>query len=118
MNNKDISLKRGEIWLTSFDPSVGTEIRKTRPALILSNNIANKKTTKVCVVPLTSNVKNIGLVVIVEPDKENNLKVPSLIRVPDINTFDKSRIKSKIGVLSSEKLKEVEEKLKLHLGLN
>jgi len=118
MNNNDIFPKRGEIWLVSFDPSVGTEIKKIRPALILSNNIANKKTTKICVVPLTSNVKNIGLVVIVEPDKENNLKVPGLIRVPDINTFDKSRIKNKIGALSSEKLKEVEKKLKLHLGFN
>ncbi len=115
--NKDTFPKRGEIWFTSFDPSVGTEIRKTRPALVLSNNIANKKTTKVSVVPLTSNIKNIGLIVIVEPDKENNLKVPSLIRVPDINTFDKSRLKNKMGILSLEKLKEVEEKLKLHLGL-
>ncbi len=115
--NKDTFPKRGEIWFTSFDPSVGTEIRKTRPALVLSNNIANKKTTKVSVVPLTSNIKNIGLIVIVEPDKENNLKVPSLIRVPDINTFDKSRLKNKMGILSLEKLKEVEEKLKLHLSL-
>jgi mRNA interferase MazF len=116
MNNNDFP-KRGEIWLTCFDPSVVTEIRKTRPALVISNDIANKKTTKVCVLPLTSNVKNIGRVVIVEPDSQNNLKVPSLIRVPEIMSFDKSRIKTKMGVLSEEKLKEVEEKLKLHLGL-
>jgi len=109
--------KRGEIWLTSFDPSTGTEIRKTRPALIVSNNIANKKTTKVNVMPFTSNIKNIGRVVIVDPDEKNNLKVPSLIRVPDITSFDKSRLKTKMGELSPEKLKEVEEKLKLHLGL-
>jgi len=117
MNNENSFPKRGEIWLTSFDPSVGTEIRKTRPALILSNNIANQKTTKVNVVPLTSNIKNIGRIVIVEPDEKNNLKVPSLIRVPDITSFDKSRLKTKMGELSPEKLKEVEEKLKLHLGL-
>lgn len=117
MNDKDIFPKRGEIWLTNFDPSIGTEIRKTRPALILSNNIANKKTTKITVVPLTSNIKNIGLVVIIEPDEENNLKKHSLIRVPDINTFDRTRLKNKIGTLSTETLKAVEQKLKIHLGL-
>ncbi len=109
--------KRGEIWLTSFEPSVGTEIRKTRPALILSNNIANRKTSKISVAPLTSNIKKLLLTVIVRPDKENNLKVPSMVRAADINTFDKSRLKTKLGIISPEKLKEVEEKVKLHLGL-
>lgn len=115
MNN--IIPKRGEIWLADFDPSVGTEIQKTRPALIISNDIANEKSSKVCVVPFKSNVKKLGMAVIVEPDNINNLQKQSLIRVPEINTFDKRRLKSKIGQVSLEILEQVEEKLKIHLGL-
>ncbi|MEM7114482.1 MAG: type II toxin-antitoxin system PemK/MazF family toxin [Chloroflexota bacterium] len=47
-------MKRGEIWWVNFDPSVGGEIRKKRPAIIVSNNSANKHLNRVQVVPLTS----------------------------------------------------------------
>lgn len=113
-----INPKRGEIWLVEFDPSVGTEIQKTRPALIISNDIANDKSSKITVVPLTSRIKPLSIVVIIEPDELNKLDKQSLIRVPDVCTFDKLRLRNKIGKLSSEKLKEVDKKLKLHLGLN
>lgn len=109
--------KRGEIWWVNFDPSVGTEIRKTRPALIISNNIANEKSTTVNVIPITSRIKALPIIVIIDADKKNNLKNKSLIIVPSITTSDKSRLKSKIGIISDEKLKEVEFKLKKHLGL-
>lgn len=110
--------KRGEIWWVNFDPSVGTEIRKIRPALVISNNIANKKNTKVNVIPITSSkIKEFPLTVIVDADSKNNLEKESVINVPDIATFDKTRFKSKIGVLSDKKLKEVEFKLKRHLAL-
>ena len=109
--------KRGEIWLVDFDPSVGTEIQKTRPALILSNNIANEKSSKVSVIPFTSNVKKLAMAVIVEPDANNCLDKQSLIKVPEISTFDKKRLKNKIGTLSKIKLKEVEDKLRIHLEL-
>lgn len=109
--------KSGEIWWVNFEPSVGTEIKKTRPALIVSNNIANEKSTRITVLPMTSRIINLPIVVIVEPDKKNNLSNASLIKVPDVATFDKSRLKSKIGVLSDKKMAEVRLKLKKHLLL-
>ncbi|MBI2252335.1 MAG: type II toxin-antitoxin system PemK/MazF family toxin [Armatimonadetes bacterium] len=103
--------------MTEFDPSMGTEIRKTRPALIVSNDIANSKGSKVTVVPLTGNIKRIPIVVIVEPDKNNCLDRQSLVRIPDICTFDKVRLKNKIGTFKTEYMKEVDMKLKIHLAL-
>jgi mRNA interferase MazF len=109
--------KRAEIWLVEFDPSVGTEIKKTRPALIISNDIANYKRSKVTLIPITGNIKNIPVVVIIEPDEDNCLTKRSLIMIPDISTFDKIRLKNRIGVLRKEYMNEVDKKLKLHLGL-
>ena len=48
-------MKRGEIWWVEFDPSVGSEIRKTRLAVIVSNDAANRNLARVVVIPLTSN---------------------------------------------------------------
>ena len=55
MNPSDPPL-RGEVWWVDFDPSVGGEIRKTRPSIVVSNNVANRLLNRIQVVPLTSNV--------------------------------------------------------------
>ena len=105
--------RRGELWLASFGAETPED---NRPVLVISNNIANEKSTRVTILPITSRIKKLPIVVIVEADEKNGLKNQSLIRVPDVCTFDKSRLKSKIGTISPEKLLEVEEKLIIHLG--
>ena len=109
--------RRGEIWLVEFDPSVGTEIRKTRPAVVVSNDVANARTSKVTVVPVTSTIRRLPLVVIVEPSAENGLDKESLIRVPDVSTFDKIRFKRRLGSLQPEEVTSLDEKLRVHLSL-
>jgi len=52
-------MKRGSVWWVEFDPSIGSEIQKTRPAVIVSNDTANKYLDRVVVIPLTSNVSRI-----------------------------------------------------------
>lgn len=52
-------MKRGEVWWVSFDPSIGGEIRKQRPAVIVSNDVSNKYLNRVQVVPITSKVEKL-----------------------------------------------------------
>lgn len=110
-------MKRGEIWLVCFDPSVGSEIRKTRPALIVSNDLANRNSSKLTVVPLTGTIKKLPIIVIVDPGERNGLTKRSLIRIPDVTTFDKSRFQRRLGELTPEQMAEVEARLRLHLDL-
>ena len=52
---KDKAIKRGEVYWVNLDPTIGTEIQKTRPAVIFSNNIQNRVSSRVVVIPITSN---------------------------------------------------------------
>lgn len=101
----------------SFDPSVGTEIQKVRPALIVSNDSANQHGSKVSVLPMTTASRSLPILVLVEPDPENGLDRSSLIRVPDISTFDKARLRRRLGRLAPELMSQVNQKLALHLAL-
>lgn len=109
--------KRGEVWLVDFDPSIDTEIRKIRPAVVVSNNVANSRTTKVTILPVTGTIRQIPVVVIVQATAGNGLDRESLIRVPDISTFDKIRFKRRLGFLKPEEMDEVDHKLRTHLNL-
>ena len=110
--------KRGEIWLTDFEPNVGTEIDKKRPALVISNDVNNEYNSKVTVVPFSTKYKKgVPCTVEVAPDTSNKLHQKSLIRVPDIETFDKQRLKIKIGTIDNTIMSKVVEKLKIHLDI-
>ena len=106
-------MKRGEVWWVAFDPSVGTEIQKTRPAIIVSHNAANRRLNGVVVVPVTSNVQRVypGQTVV------NVDSRASKARVDQIKAADKSRLKNFICRLTDAEMAQVDEAIKLHLGL-
>jgi len=106
-------MTRGSVWWVEFDPAVGSEIHKTRPAVIVSNDTANKFLARVVVVLLTSNVSRIypGEAVV----EVNNSKSKAM--TDQIMSADKSRLKNKIAVLSDNDMISLETAMKLFLDL-
>ena len=107
------SPRRGEIYWVKLDPARGTEIRKTRPAVIVSNDSLNKYGSRVVVVPVTSNVESLY-------PGEAAIRVggsPARALGDQLRSLDKSRLGSKIGTLSFEELTAVEEAVLVTLGI-
>jgi mRNA interferase MazF len=106
-------MKRGEVWWVEFDPALGTEIKKTWPAVIVSNDAANRNLARVVVVPLTSNTGRAypgeALVSVAGQD--------SKAMADQIMAADKARLKSQLCSLDKADLLAVEDAIKVHLGL-
>lgn len=109
--------ERGEIYLVCLDPTVGSETNKTRPALIISNDINNKVADTVTVIPITSSVGKSYPFEIFLPCEESGLSKSSKAKCNQVRTIDKKRLIKSIGNISPEKLKEIEEALCIHLGI-
>ncbi len=106
-------MKRGEVWWVNFEPSVGGEIQKQRPAVIVSNDASNKHLNRVQVVPITSNVDKLY------PSEANvTLNGEAHKAVADqLATVSKSRFKNQMGRLCAEDMKKVAQAIKLQLDL-
>lgn len=119
--SKDTELtypKRGEIWLVNFDPTIGVEIRKTRPALVLQNDIANRFSPITIVAAITSQFE--------EPlyptealirAPEGGLKTDSVVLLNQIRSIDKQRLIKHLGTLKPDTLEHVNRVLQISLGL-
>ncbi|MDR3324737.1 MAG: type II toxin-antitoxin system PemK/MazF family toxin [Spirochaetaceae bacterium] len=104
---------RGEIWWVDFDPAAGSEIQKTRPAVIMSDTSSNRVLSRVVVIPFTTNVKKFysGNVLITINGR------PSKLLSDQIMDADKSRLKTRIGALSPADLAAVETAIRCYLVL-
>lgn len=106
-------MQRGEVWWVEFDPAVGSEIRKTRPAVVVSNNAANRNLSRVVVVPVTSNTgRQYPSEAIVTIGGQS-----SKAMADQIMAADKSRLKNQIGKVSKADMLAIEDAIKVHLAL-
>jgi mRNA interferase MazF len=105
--------RRGEVWWVAFDPSIGGEIQKTRPALIISNNAANAALNRVIVIPLTSQVAKIypGEALVTLNGEQRK------VMADQVTTASKQRLRTKLGSLDHPDIATVENALLLQLGM-
>ena len=111
-------IRRGDIVLVNLEPVVGSEQGKTRPALVIQNNIGNEFSPTTIVAPITSKVYSKKFPTNVEIDSANSpLKEKSTILLNQIRTIDKRRIIKNYGAVTEKKVKEVNEAIIDSLGL-
>lgn len=113
------SLKRGEIYRVTFDPTVGHEIKKTRPALVIQNDIGNRYSPLTIVAAITSKVSPVPypVEVVIEPTSTNGLGVRSAIRLDQIRTVDRQRLIQRLGQIDRSIMTKVDEAIRISLGL-
>jgi mRNA interferase MazF len=111
------SIRRGEIFLVNFDPTVGAEAKKIRPALVVSNDINNQHSPIISIAPITSNVTKVYSFEVEVPSGSGGLKTRSKVMVNQTRAIDKIRLIKKLGSLSEKIRLKVDRALKLHYDL-
>ena len=106
-------MNRGDVWWVNFEPSIGGEIRKKRPAIIVSNNAANKFLNRVQVIPITSNTDRLfpSEAYVTVAGKKGKAMADQLA------TVSKQRLTKRIGSISDDEMKMVVEAIKTQLDL-
>jgi mRNA interferase MazF len=112
--------KRGEIYLTALDPTVGSEIKKTRPSLVIQNNTSNRLTSTTIVAPITSTVRfPLNPVHALLPaDATSGLSVPSVALLNQVRVVDRQRLIKRLGSVDATTLGQVDAAIKISLDVS
>lgn len=113
-------MRRGEIWLINLDPTIGAEIRKIRPAVIVNNDAVGILPLKV-IAPVTDWKERYAVapwMVRIEPDPQNGLRKLSAVDTFQVRSLSQQRFIRRIGQLSSEKMDAVAQALAVVLQIN
>ena len=105
--------KRGEIWWVSLDPTVGAEIQKTRPCVVLSIDLVNRHRETVVIVPLSSSPNTYPPIRVSVTCKGQ----PSVAVVDQIRGVSKNRLQRRLGIIGPDDLDAIEDALKRILAL-
>src|SRR5436305_8763852 len=110
--------QRGEIFLTALDPASGHEVKKTRPTLVIQNDVTNRYGMTTIVAAITSKVSipPYPNEVVVQP-RTTGLAVTSTVRLDQIRTVDRRRLLKKLGRADEDIMRRVDEAISISLGL-
>lgn len=110
--------RRGEVYLVNFDPTIGAEIKKTRPALIVQNDIANRHSPVTIVAAITSRFDEpLYPTEILIKAPEGGLAVDSVVLLNQIRSIDRQRLVKRLGALKTETLQKVDLAIKISFSL-
>lgn len=112
-------MKRGDIFYANLSPTIGTEISKRRPVLIVSNDINNRVAKTITILPITSNITKVYPFEVLILKNESGLSKDSKIQAQQIRTISKSRLQEdKLGTIANNIINKVELAIKLYLNLD
>jgi mRNA interferase MazF len=110
--------RRGEIYLVNFDPTIGSEIKKTRLALVLQNDIANRHSPITIVAAITSKYDaNLYPTEVLVKPPEGGLTASALVLLNQVRSIDKGRLIKRLGVLKPATMENIDRALQISLGL-
>ena len=113
-----MSIRRGEVYIAALDPVVGREISKTRPVVVVSNDLNNQFAATVTVLPITSmNLDKIYPFEIFLPKGSGALPKDSKVKADQIRTLDKARMARLLGKVDQKQITAIDKAMKIHLGL-
>ena len=111
-------MKRGDIYYANLSPTVGSEMDKRRPVLIVSNDANNRAASTVTILPITSHVSRVYPFEVLLESKDSGLPKPSKVQAQQIRTISKQRLSGgTLGNLSEEMMQLINAAIRLHLGL-
>ncbi len=110
--------QRGEVYWVNLDPTIGSEIAKTRPAVIISNNVGNQYADRVIVAPMTTaNVAKVYPFEVKLEEGEGGVAQTCKVLLDQIRTVDKSRLGAKLEMLPAARMEEVNRAIRLSLAV-
>ena len=113
-----MSIRRGEVYVAALDPVIGKEISKTRPVVVVSNDLNNQFAATVTVLPITSmNLDKIYPFEVFLLKGSGDLPKDSKVKADQIRTLDKARLAKRIGKVDQKQITAIDKAMRIHLGL-